>query len=542
MPWMLSRYVLGELAKVLLIAASVLVTVIAFGAAIKPLSHDSFLTVQQTLKYITLAIVPMLQFALPFAAGFATTMVFHRLVGDNEILAMRAAGIGYRKILTPIAGLGVLLMVVMVLLTQSIIPNFWELMKRTITQDVTTTLYTTISRGRPFYMQRLQIWADEIIPANVSGEDGPDQRLHLVGVVAAELDGEGAVRTDVTAQQAVVDLYRRDGRIIINLSMEDAVAFNHLTGELISWEQYRPRRPIVVPNIFDNDPRFMSRGELLAMRADPDQFDAVRNARDTLADELYARLLLEALSDPLETRGSFTFVDSANDSRSYRVESTGMDEGRLLPQATTGRVRITQLEDGQPRRIIESHDVFMTPATAATGRGALFDIVVGACTVSEIGIGAIENERSRYVLSSLRAEVQPMADVREMSSKQLLEFSASLEEPVRAELQGAMKLLQKRVDDLLYEISARLARRYTLSVTAFLLLLAGAVLALQLRNAQPLTVYMCAFLPAVFDILLITSGDQMMRDGHAFGVAVMWSGNALLLAVAAIAFTKLMRT
>jgi len=129
-----------------------------------------------------------------------------------------------------------------------------------------------------------------------------------------------------------------------------------------------------------------------------------------------------------------------------------------------------------------------------------------------------------------------------MSSEQLLEFTASFEESIQEELRGPITLLRVRVDDLLNEISARLARRYALSATAFLLLLAGTVLALQLRNAQPLTVYMCAFLPAVFDILLITSGDQMMRDGLSLGIVMMWSGNALLFGVSMAALVKLVRS
>ncbi|MHC4181408.1 MAG: hypothetical protein ACYSWU_28245, partial [Planctomycetota bacterium] len=71
MPWLLYRYLLGELLRVFALCAAVLVLVIAFGAAIKPLAGDDLIGPLQTAKYIMLAAVPMLQFALPFAAGFA---------------------------------------------------------------------------------------------------------------------------------------------------------------------------------------------------------------------------------------------------------------------------------------------------------------------------------------------------------------------------------------------------------------------------------------------------------------------------------------
>ena len=78
MPWILWRHLLAELLKVLVLTAAVIVVVVAFGAAIKPLADNS-LGPGSVLKYVSLAMVPMLQFALPFAAGFAATIVVHRL-------------------------------------------------------------------------------------------------------------------------------------------------------------------------------------------------------------------------------------------------------------------------------------------------------------------------------------------------------------------------------------------------------------------------------------------------------------------------------
>ena len=58
MPWLLYRYILRELLKVFALTASVLVLIIAFGAAIKPLAGDDLIGPAQTAKYILLAIDP----------------------------------------------------------------------------------------------------------------------------------------------------------------------------------------------------------------------------------------------------------------------------------------------------------------------------------------------------------------------------------------------------------------------------------------------------------------------------------------------------
>jgi lipopolysaccharide export LptBFGC system permease protein LptF len=143
MPWLLYRYILGELLRVMVLTTAILVTVIAFGAAIKPLTNEDLLSAGQTAKYIVLAIVPMLQFALPFAAGFAATIVLHRLTSDNEITAAAVSGISYPRLLLPIGLLGAMLALVMVFLTQSLIPAAARQPRR-------ATLHSSWSRcGRP---------------------------------------------------------------------------------------------------------------------------------------------------------------------------------------------------------------------------------------------------------------------------------------------------------------------------------------------------------------------------------------------------------
>ena len=87
MPWILFRHFLSELSKVLLLTTVIIVVVVAFGAVIKPLTGN-LLGPGGILKYIFLAMVPMLQYALPFSAGFAATIVTHRFASDNEVQAM----------------------------------------------------------------------------------------------------------------------------------------------------------------------------------------------------------------------------------------------------------------------------------------------------------------------------------------------------------------------------------------------------------------------------------------------------------------------
>ncbi|MCI0437354.1 MAG: LptF/LptG family permease, partial [Gemmatimonadetes bacterium] len=279
MPLLLSRYILLELLRVFALTAVVLVTVIAFGASIKPLAHDHLLSAAQTMKYILLAIVPMAQFALPFAAGFAATLVMHRLTADNEILAASVSGLSYPRILAPVLALAAALALVMVVLTQSIIPRFWGLMKQTIALDVTRLLESSIERGAPLQIGTNQIYADRLMRQADPGDTGADARLHLLGFAWAELDKDGRIRAEVTASHGVVDVYHRGQETVLMPRLQDPVYFDSVTGELAAAPVFEPLHPIRVPAPFEDDPQFMTRGELLRLRANPDAMSDVAAAR-----------------------------------------------------------------------------------------------------------------------------------------------------------------------------------------------------------------------------------------------------------------------
>ena len=199
----LDRYILGDLVRLVALTTGVLVTVIAFGATIKPLATDRLLTAGQTAKYVVLAIVPMLQFALPFSAGFAGTLSLFRMSSDNEILAAAVGGISYRRLLAPVLGLGLVLTVVMVILTQWIIPRFWAVLEGAIREDITRIFQASIERGEPFDFGGRQIYADRlIVESNPAGTEA-DTRLTLVRVVYADVDTRGRLDKDVTANRAV---------------------------------------------------------------------------------------------------------------------------------------------------------------------------------------------------------------------------------------------------------------------------------------------------------------------------------------------------
>jgi lipopolysaccharide export LptBFGC system permease protein LptF len=96
--------------------------------------------------------------------------------------------------------------------------------------------------------------------------------------------------------------------------------------------------------------------------------------------------------------------------------------------------------------------------------------------------------------------------------------------------------------DVVWESDSHLANRLAQSVSILLVLLLGAALAVAMRQAMPLTVYILAFLPAVVNIFMVSGGQLMMSDGATVaGLLVMWGGNAVLLAALVAAWRRVAR-
>ena len=532
MAWMLHRYILFELLRVFLLSAAVLVTVIAFGAAIKPLASDELVGPMQTAKYIALASVPMLQFALPFAAGFAATLVLHRLTTDNEIQAMAAGGLSYSRILLPVIALGAVLVVVMVMLTQWMMPRVWALMERSIVADVTRMLRASIDKGVPFELGNLQIYADHLYE-----EDPPDElgaaetRLILVHVVAAELDDDGRITAEVSARQAVVDFYRHENRSYIKLALLDTVVFDGQN--LLQTPEVRPTSAYPLPSAIRDHPMFMTRGDMLRLRENPDDFWAVARARANLV-----RLLRS-----VETRG-FLSRHLNDDARVTLAEGDARVtvyadklSGRRLSTHDDRPIEVEIQKPGVSIRQVRASSATLTEHASSTLAEPTFDLELVDCEVVDSS-GQVINRRAQLVMPGLRPQSSGVRDLAALSSEELLEAAQGRGGSIgkRAER------LQQEISDLRLQIQSRLTRRYALSATAMLLLLLGSTLAMVLRNALPLVIYLWAFIPSIVDIMLISGGGHMIKDGYMLtGMIVLWSGNALLAATTFVSYRRLAR-
>ncbi|MBT7351741.1 MAG: LptF/LptG family permease [Phycisphaerae bacterium] len=540
MPLRLYKHSLGELVRVICFTAAVLAVVTAFGAIIKPLAGDAPLSAAQAVKYVGLSMVPMMQYALPFAAGFGATIVLHRMATDNEVMAMAVSGLRYRTILAPVMALGVLLVLIMVLLVQVAIPRVYAIMGRIIAGDLTALMAHAVDHGQPVRFGDMEIWAESMRVVPNPADSDADERIELRRMVAAKIGRGGGIESDVSAAAAVLDLYEREGIVLIRLAMDDAVSWDATAGSLRGFPRLEPTHAVPVPLPERTEPMAMTQAELLAVDADPSRYPSISAQYQTLKDELRQAAQRRAIGIELGRVGHVDFQVADQTGHQWRVDATALEHG-VLRGSPSKSVTITELNrSGAPLRVFLPQNARVSVEDGGFGgvdRRLVLDM--HDVTVKDPPRTDRPNHRAAVLVGNIRPLEVDAAPVDETSSELLARGQAAESVP---QIRRVLDRIEHETQNLHGQVVSRLWRRWAVAATAGLLPLLGAILALNMRSAQPLSIYLVAFVPALLNLVLISGGSGFMRQGDVLGgLAVMWSGNIVLLIIIAIGWRRLAR-
>src|SRR6516162_6573434 len=135
--------ILWELVKVFLMSL-VGITGILLMAGIVAEASQHGLGPGQILEAIPLLIPSTLPYTLPTTTLFACCVVYGRLAADNEILAIKSAGINLIKVVTPALLLGVVMSALTMGLYYRIIPYTHSLLRAMAFRDAEEFIYTRL--------------------------------------------------------------------------------------------------------------------------------------------------------------------------------------------------------------------------------------------------------------------------------------------------------------------------------------------------------------------------------------------------------------
>ncbi len=574
-PLTLWLYVLSDLWKLVLLTTGVLVTVIAFAAAVKPLA-DGKLGPEDTLTFMLLAMVPMLQYALPFAACFGATLAYHRLSTDNELTAAHAGGISHRMMLVPAVLSGLVLAALLLTLSNSIIPRFLKGMSELVAQDAAKYIVSCVQRGEALRMDNTLIYADKVLRLGPDEQSGAYERLWLGGLLVVRTNEAGEIESNGTATNASVWLRRTS---IVRGPRGQVVETG---GKPMTEVVIKPTNPIglgptfrasgadmvwsfVLPNAFGDNVKFLSFSELQRVRAEPSVIDRVDKDRRVLAlglaqcdvmDRINQALRSNsgaAFEDPFKTRmilrGSGlrptrSKADGKRDASVYQILPLTKEKcilwepadntAKIPPQkAAVGFVRLT-LGGSPDRRAATVSLQLQNVAAVSSGQD-------GEVQTPE-EFSAARGEREQTLIPDLTFSedqattflAQPTREIERLAEKRMIDKPG--DQVVLGPLLGSMR---SDIKELLNEVLSKEQERYAMSVACLVMVLVGSVMAMRLRDALPLTVYLWAFFPALATVLAISGGQQLTHGKGLIGLPILWAGVCALAAFAIVEFIRL---
>lgn len=576
LPLTLWLYVLGDLWKLVLLTTGVLVTVIAFAAAVKPLA-DGKLGPEDTLTFMLLAMVPMLQYALPFAACFGATLAYHRLATDNELTAVHAGGISHRSMLVPAVLSGLVLAGLLLTLSNSVIPRFLKGMSELVAQDAAKIIVNSVQRGEALRMDNTLIYADKVLRLGPDELSGAYERLWLGGLLVVRTNEEGQIESQGTATNASVWLRRTS---VVRGPRGQLVESG---GKPMTEVVIKPTNPIglgptfrasgadmvwsfVLPNAFGDNVKFLSFSELQGVRAEPAVIDRVDKDRRGLAVRLAECDVMDRIGQALRSTGVARFEDPfkaavvlrGSGLRPTRSKVDGKRDAnvyQILPMTTGSRKIVVETTQGEGKPIRqEAADGYVRLPSGSNPDRRSASVTLQLERVAAVPVGPEGEVQSPEEVGAGRGELEqkPIPDLTFTDDQAAVFLSqptreiARLAEKRMADKPGDQVVLGPQVaamrDDikeLLNEVLSKEQERYAMSVACLVMVLVGSVMAMRLRDALPLTVYLWAFFPALATVLAISGGQQLTHGKGMIGLPILWAGVGALSAFAIVEFIRL---
>jgi lipopolysaccharide export LptBFGC system permease protein LptF len=561
--WTLIGHITFELWRYVLLTTAVLVLVTAFGATVQNYAKG-LLSAVDTLKFMGLAAVPMLTYAIPFAGAMAGTLAYHRLAQERELMAAQAGGMSLAALLAPAIVTGVVLTATLGLLNEQIIPRFLQKMSEVASGQAAGLISRAIERGEAVQVQGFLLYADQVFTPEVS-EPGIQAHLLLLGAHLIKLDPEGNMVSWGAAERA--DLLVREPR---EITEEDLMRSTELPGTLgssVSEVTYIVKDAVgdtgrladgrvggfqdrlFMPGGGGDSPKFLTFGEMRDAYKDPDPLGPIDAARRDLAFHLALRTVIERTVRQLRGGGAVQLQGSQGETYVLRAGGIAWDDD-IKAWRMTGRgsdpivVERYTPEDGDARSI----DRFEMPSgsieanlTGTPMNRGMELMLYGEDVRTAVSQGPgsdprVGGVREKMTIGPVVVENDPVPGFLAMSSPELLAAVEAHNESWGSEdlfLAPPTRDLRKRLDKVRKQILAKHHERIAYSVSAIILATAGAVAAIRFQESPPLTAYMAAFLPALGLIVAISTGQQMVDDYGAIGLPILWGGPVVLAGLVA---------
>jgi lipopolysaccharide export system permease protein len=278
----LHRMILWELCKVFVLSLVGITGILLMAGIIAEASQQG-LGPAQILAAIPLLIPSTLPYTIPATTLFATCVVYGRLSGDNEILAIKSAGINVLHVVIPGVLLGLVMSGVTMGLYYRIIPYTHRMLREMVFNDAEELIYSMLNKHQMISHPQVPY---SIYVKNVQGRK-------LINPVFKRKSADGQIDIVANAREAELRVDVAHKLILIRMKVGVASGRDGSHGYFADRLFDVPLPPITKEN---RRPRDLTWEEILAKRQ---ELEAQRDNTAAEIEACSARLLLEQVPHDL---------------------------------------------------------------------------------------------------------------------------------------------------------------------------------------------------------------------------------------------------
>ena len=213
----LHRTILWELVKMFLLSLVGIMSILILAGIVAEASQQG-LKPSQILAAIPLLVPSFLPYTIPATTLFATCVVYGRLAHDNEILAIKAAGVNLLRVIWPAILLGMIMSAVTMGLYYRLIPYTHYLLRAAIMNDVEEYLYDMLKRDHCIRQPKLPyaMWVRQV------------QGTRLVDALFKRLDAHQHYDVIAQAREAELRCDMANHQILVHMRQGEVLSENGL--------------------------------------------------------------------------------------------------------------------------------------------------------------------------------------------------------------------------------------------------------------------------------------------------------------------------
>jgi len=236
----LHRMILWDLIKVFTLALIALTGILLLAGIVTEATQRG-LTPTQVIAVLPLLIPGTLPWTLPATTLFTVSLVYGRLAGDNEITAVKSAGVNVTWLLWPATFLGLAMSVATMALYYHFIPYTTQEMRSMFLRDVEELLYTLLKNDRCIKHAKLNY---EIFVHQVQGR-------RLVDAIFKRRDPHGHYDLIAYSKEAELRVDPKKQLVHVRMRHGDVITVRDATrGHFDDWRVWEVLMP---PSPFGSD-------------------------------------------------------------------------------------------------------------------------------------------------------------------------------------------------------------------------------------------------------------------------------------------------